>query len=201
VNVRRAQLADAAVAAEILDEATAYVSTLGFEQWPVPFPQDELAHRIERGELYMVDVDGEPAATLTLLWDDPAFWGNRPPDAVYLHKLAVRRAFAGRGLGSAIVEWVDEHAASAGREFVRLDCQRDDAGIRTYYERLGFEHRGDKEDDPRFAVALYERRTRPLQPRPFQPGPVPGTGPGLGSRGPAGTGTQAPRPVPGTTDG
>ena len=161
MNVRRALPADAAAAAGILDEATAYVSTLGFEQWPVPFPQDELAHRIERGELYVVDVDGQPAATLTLLWDDPAYWGERPPDAVYLHKLAVGRAFAGRGLGAAIVDWVDGHAASAGREFVRLDCQRDDAGIRTYYERLGFEHRGDWDGDPRFPVALYERRTRP----------------------------------------
>jgi GNAT superfamily N-acetyltransferase len=166
VNVRRAVPADAPLAAEILDEATAYVGTLGFDQWPVPFPQDELARRIERGELLMVDVDGEPAATLTLLWDDPAFWGERPPDAVYLHKLAVRRAFAGRGLGAAIVEWVDGHAASAGRDFLRLDCRRDDARIRAYYEQLGFEHCGDMDDDSRFAVALYERRTRRFEPRP-----------------------------------
>jgi GNAT superfamily N-acetyltransferase len=164
VNVRPATPADVPVAAEILDEATAYVRTLGFAQWPVPFPQDELTHRIERGELYMVDVDGETVATLTLLWDDPAFWGERPPDAVYLHKLAVRRAFAGRGIGAAVVEWVDQHAASAGRAFVRLDCKQDDPGIRGYYERLGFEHCGDKDDDSRFAVALYERRTRPHRP-------------------------------------
>jgi predicted N-acetyltransferase YhbS len=165
VNVRAATPADARRAAEILDEATAYVRRLGFEHWPLPFPQEELAQRIKRGELYMVDVDGEPAATLTLLWDDPAFWGERPPDAVYLHKLAVRRVFAGRGLGAAIVEWVNAHAASAGREYVRLDCRCDDTGIRRYYERLGFEHCGDKDDDSRFAVALYERRTRPFQPR------------------------------------
>jgi hypothetical protein len=36
---------------------------------------------------------------------------------------------------------------------------RDNQGIRTYYERLGFEHRGDK-DHPRFAAALYERPVR-----------------------------------------
>jgi GNAT superfamily N-acetyltransferase len=169
VKVRRATPTDAAVAGEILDEATAYVATLGYDQWTVPFPQGELAERIERGELYVVEVDGQTAATLTLLWDDPAFWGERPPDAVYLHKLAVRRAHAGYGLGAAVVEWVDAQAAAAGRRYVRLDCHRDDPGIRAYYERLGFEHRGDK-DDPRFDVALYERRTRPLE-----PGLVPGT--------------------------
>ncbi len=126
----------------------------------MPFPQEELGERIDRGELYVVEEGGEVAATLTLLWDDPFFWGERSPDAVYLHKLAVRRAFAGRGLGKAIVEWVDAEAAAAGRGYVRLDCQRDDPGIREYYERLGFEHRGDMDDDSRFPVALYERAVR-----------------------------------------
>jgi len=37
---------------------------------------------------------------------------------------------------------------------------RDSDRIRGYYEQLGFEHRGDR-DDPRFPAALYERRARP----------------------------------------
>jgi ribosomal protein S18 acetylase RimI-like enzyme len=160
VKVRRATHADTEVAGLILDEATAYVTTLGYDQWPVPFPPDELAQRIERGELYLVEVDGEPAATVTLLWDDPFFWGAQPPDAAYVHKLAIRRVFAGRGLGEAIVEWADRQAAAAGRRYLRLDCMRDNDRIRSYYERLGFEHRGDR-DHPRFAAALYERRIRP----------------------------------------
>ena len=65
-----------------------------------------------------VEVDGEPVATFTLLLDDPKFWGERPPDAVYLHKLAVRRAYAGRGLGARIVDWVDGEARRLGRPFV-----------------------------------------------------------------------------------
>ncbi len=159
MNVRRATHADAEAAGSILDEATVHVATLGYDQWPVPFPRDELAQRIERGELYLVEVDGEPAATMTLLWDDPFLWGE-PPDAAYVHKLAIRRMFAGRGLGEAIVEWADRRAAAAGRRYLRLDCMRDNDRIRGYYERLGFEHRGDR-DDPRFPVALYERRVRP----------------------------------------
>jgi len=156
VNVRRARPEDAQTARAILDDATAYLAKLGFAEWPVPFPEDELAMRIERGELYVAEVDGEIAATFTMLWDDPTFWGDRPPDAAYLHKFAVRRDFAGRGIGAALVEWAAGQAAAAGRGFLRLDCQRDDPGIRAYYERLGFEYRGDV-DHPRFAAALYER--------------------------------------------
>jgi ribosomal protein S18 acetylase RimI-like enzyme len=159
MKVRLATPVDVALVADMLDEATAFVATFGFDQWPLPFPRDELLQRVRQRELYVVEVEREPAATFTLLWDDPFFWGERPPDAVYLHKLAVRRAFAGRRLGEQIVEWVDATAAAAGRSFVRLDTQRDDPGIRRYYERLGFELRGDRANG-RFAWALYERRVQ-----------------------------------------
>src|ERR687885_994328 len=125
MKIRLATEADVPTVAAMLDEATLFVRSKGSDQWPVPFPQDELRRRVAGGELYVVEVGGEPAATFTLLLEDPFFWGERPPDAVYLHKLAVRRAFAGRRLGEQIVEWVDATAAAAGRSFVRLDTQRD----------------------------------------------------------------------------
>jgi predicted N-acetyltransferase YhbS len=159
VNVRLATAGDISVIASMLDEATAFVKTKGRDQWRVPFPRRELREAVGRGELYVVHLDREPAATFTLLLDDPFFWGARPPDAVYLHKLAVRRVFAGRRLGEQIVEWVLRDALGRGRDFVRLDCQRDLPGIRDYYERLGFRLAGEKEKGQR-AWALYERRVR-----------------------------------------
>ena len=155
MNVRRATLDDVPAVAAILDEATAFVRTKGTDQWPVPFPQDELRERVARDELYLVELDGETAATFTLLLDDPWFWGAREADAVYLHKLAIRRSYAGRGLGMRVVAWIARHAKTCGRAFIRLDCQRDLPGIRRYYEGLGFELQGEKENG-RFAWALYE---------------------------------------------
>jgi GNAT superfamily N-acetyltransferase len=161
VIVRHATHDDATAAGSILEEATRCAATYtGFDQWPVPFPADELAERIDSGELYVAEIDGEPVATITLLWDDPNVWGERPPDAAYIHKLAVRRSFSGRGMGRDLVAWADREAAAAKRDYLRLDCVRDDLGIRAYYEELGFEHRGDFEDPRGFTVALYERPIR-----------------------------------------
>jgi GNAT superfamily N-acetyltransferase len=156
VNVRRCQAQDVAVVAGLLDEATVWVGERGYEQWPLPFPRDELEAAVERGEVYVAEVDGEVVATVTLLWSDPMYWGERPPDAAYVHKLAVRRACAGRRIGSAIVEWADATAAAAGRMFLRLDCLAGNPGIRAYYEELGFEHRGDLVVDNR-NMSIYER--------------------------------------------
>jgi GNAT superfamily N-acetyltransferase len=156
VNVRRAQLQDAAEVATLLDEATVWVGRRGFQQWPLPFPADELTAAIDRGEVYVAELDGEVVATVTLLWDDPTYWGERPPDSAYVHKLAVRRACAGQRIGGAIVEWADATAAAADREFLRLDCLADNPRIRAYYEGLGFEHRGDLVVNGR-NMSIYER--------------------------------------------
>jgi ribosomal protein S18 acetylase RimI-like enzyme len=157
VNVRRCQAQDVAKVAELLDEATAWVGARGYEQWPLPFPRDEIVAAVDRGEVYVAELDGDTVATVTLLWNDPTYWGERPPDAAYVHKLAVSRACAGQRIGSAIVEWADATAAAAGREFLRLDCLRDNPAIRGYYERLGFEHRGDLAVNGR-DMSIYERR-------------------------------------------
>jgi len=148
------------VVAGLLDEATVWVNDLGFSQWPLPFPRDQLAGAIERGEVYAVESeDGEAVATVSRLPDDPLYWGDQPPHAYYVHKLAVRRDQAGRGIGAAVVEWANAEAAEAGREFLRLDCLGDNPGIRDYYEDLGFEHRGDVVLDGR-TISLYERSVR-----------------------------------------
>ena len=160
MNVRRAQPEDALTVAGLLDEATVWVNDLGFSQWPLPFPRDQLAAAIDRGEVYVVESEeGEGVATVSMLPDDPEYWGDQPPDAFYVHKLAVRRDQAGRGIGAAIVEWANAEAAEAGREFLRLDCLADNPGIRDYYEDLGFEHRGDLVLDGR-KMSLYERPVR-----------------------------------------
>ena len=53
------------------------------------------------GELFVAEVDRVLVATLTLQWSDVFFWGDAGGrrDAGYVHRLAVRRAHAGVGLG------------------------------------------------------------------------------------------------------
>ena len=158
MNVRRARAEELDEAVAVLSEAAAWLRSRGIEQWPHPYPAEWVAASIERGETYLAREDGAVVGTITLRWADPAFWGEQPPVAGYVHGLAVRRDFAGRG--PELLEWAERRVRKAGRDLVRLDCRTDNARLRRYYEKQGFEHRGDTTVHE-FRTSLYERRCRP----------------------------------------
>jgi ribosomal protein S18 acetylase RimI-like enzyme len=159
LEVRRAGPDDVDEIVGILSEAARWLLARGISQWPDPFPRDRVAALVERGDFQLARLDGETVATLALQWSDPTFWGERPADAGYVHALAVRRAHAGGGLGARLLAWAEEQVAAAGREYLRLDCRAENGDLRRYYERQGFEPRGEVAVDE-FISALYERRCR-----------------------------------------
>jgi protein-tyrosine phosphatase len=142
----------------LLSEAAAWLRSRGIDQWPDPYPAEWVAGSIERGETYLARENGAVVGTITLRWADPAFWGEQPPVAGYVHGLAVRRGFAGRG--PELLEWAEARVREAGRDLLRLDCRTENTRLRGYYEQHGFEHRGDTTVDD-FRTSLYERRCRP----------------------------------------
>ncbi len=157
LDVRRAEPDDLDDVVAILSEAARWLLERGIRQWPDPFPRDRVAALLDRGELYLARVGGKPAATFALLWSDPDFWGEQPPVAGYVHAIAVRRAYAGLRLGERLLDWAEAQVAAAGRELLRLDCMRDNVVLEEYYERLGFEPRGEAVFED-FKATLFERR-------------------------------------------
>lgn len=76
-----------------------------------------------------------------------AEWESRPvgavfcankPDALYLHRLAVLPEFRQRGVGKALVDWVEAAARQAGKARVTLSVRVALPENRSYYERLGY---------------------------------------------------------------
>ena len=82
-------------------------------------------------------------ATVSLLDEDRLYWPNARADGAYVHRLAVRRSEAGRGVGMAVLRWAEREGLARGKRHLRLDCVASDTAICAYYERAGFEHRGD----------------------------------------------------------
>lgn len=139
-EIKPAQISHLAEVLAILNENSAWMKEAKgiVGQWPEPWPEDYIQGRIEAGEMYLAFVDGQPAGTLALLWSDEETWGDRPGEAGYIYHLAVRRSFAGQGLGRKLLDWAAEQVAAAGKLYLRLDCVAANPVLRKYYPAAGF---------------------------------------------------------------
>ena len=149
---------DIEVVLEILDEASAWIINQKLPHVWVPggFPREAFIDQISRGEVYIGLVDGKPAGTFVLQWSDVFWWGEQPPDAGYVHKLAIRPAYAGQGVGRQMLAWAGDRTRSMGRKILRLNCMAEDRKIREYYENAGFVRVRDVMG-PRALATLYEK--------------------------------------------
>jgi ribosomal protein S18 acetylase RimI-like enzyme len=157
LTIRPAGPDDVATLAAIEEEAAAWLRAWGIEPGQPPRPFRELfAESVAAGHSYVAEWGGTIAGKIALHADDP-LWAGEPGAALYVHGLAVRRAFAGRELGRALLRWAEEQARARGKALLRLDCNADNPALRAYYEGAGFTHRGDIALAHRVA-ARYERR-------------------------------------------
>jgi len=135
LTIRRADDDDVAEVVAILGEATEWLRSKGIVQWPDRFPRSVMAAAVDSGGLFVVTEGSVMVATVTLLWSDPSFWGDRD-DAGFVHRLAVRRSHA--GMGRTVLDWAAGQARSVGRTHLCLDCLATNERLRRYYEELGF---------------------------------------------------------------
>jgi ribosomal protein S18 acetylase RimI-like enzyme len=156
--MRQASPADLDAVVSMLEEAARWMVYQDIEGWrPDGFSRERIAFLIESGEMYLAVLAGRPAGTFALQWSDRETWGNVPDDAGYIHGLAIRRKFAGTGLGREMLRRAEHMVSRSEREYLRLDCVADNEALNEYYRRAGFAYRGSVVVRG-LAVALYEKR-------------------------------------------
>lgn len=80
--------------------------------------------------------DGEAAGYLA--------WENKPGgDTTYLHKLYLKPALHGHGIGAKALVWVSERAREAGMRRLRLTVNKNNSAAIRAYRRAGFEFEGE----------------------------------------------------------
>jgi ribosomal protein S18 acetylase RimI-like enzyme len=158
LEVREARIADLDAVMSMLEEAARWMIRRGIEGWtPGAFSRRRIADLMESGEMYLALLDGKPVGIFALQWSDRETWGNVPDDAGYVHGLAIRRDFAGMGLGLEMLRRTEHMVYRAKRECLRLDCVADNEALNEYYRRAGFGYRG-RAVIRGLAVSLYEKR-------------------------------------------
>lgn len=147
LRVVSAQAAGLDLYLDLLEEVTEWLDSRGIKQWnPGTFRRAEayFAESIRRGEVYLGFLDNQVIGTLRLLLEDPIVWPEiKENDAIYVYNLAVRRAWAGEGLGARLLQWGESHARSLGRDYIRLDCFANNDFLCSYYQEAAFVDRGE----------------------------------------------------------
>jgi GNAT superfamily N-acetyltransferase len=123
--VRRGGAADVPEAHRIICEVAEWLIAKGEALWGANETSLATLEEVARAdELVIGRVGGEAATCMFLHRADPEFWPGDPAgEAVYIHRLAVARAFGGRGFAGRMLAWAEDEARLTGCRFVRLDCE------------------------------------------------------------------------------
>ena len=139
--IRQATSADADAIVETLAEAARWVEELdGTIMWVEGELEQERVRAETEAAMFVVgEVDGRVAGAMRFQLEDRLFWPDLDgADSAFVHRLAVRRAFAGQGISTALLEWGVNRARTLGKRYLRLDCDADRSRLCALYERFGF---------------------------------------------------------------
>jgi GNAT superfamily N-acetyltransferase len=164
MTIERATRTDLPEVLRVLNEAAAWLTSKGIDQWWYGFGPNRIGPMVDRREVWIVRDGGRAVGTMTISGEaDPDFWTATESSqaAVYVSKVAITRDEADHGLGALLLRWAVDYAARIGCEWVRLDAWRTNEGLHDYYRRQGWDHVR--------TVGLPHRRSGALFQRPAVP--------------------------------
>jgi predicted N-acetyltransferase YhbS len=157
VKISREQVAEVS---QLLAEASAWSKLKSSFDWrPADISIELLTAHTEKGELLGWTENSEILGCMLLVPEDKVHWPqDRPGDALYIHKLAVKRSHAGIGIGEALMVFACREAKSRGVSMLRLDTVPK-TRLPAYYERQGFvaDPRGPADYAGRWLLRMQKR--------------------------------------------
>ena len=163
ISIRAAQEKDTQSVLEVLQEAAFWLESRGESMWKADeISLQSIAPDVASGMFSLAECESQVAGVMKFQLEDTLFWPDVPlGEASYVHRLAVRRRFAGEGVSTALLQWATIRTRELGRPFLRLDCEAARPKVRAVYEGFGFRHHSDRQVGPYF-VARYEYDCRQM---------------------------------------
>ncbi|MDX6765754.1 MAG: GNAT family N-acetyltransferase [Candidatus Methylacidiphilales bacterium] len=162
IDIRTANENDLHDVSEVLQQAAKWLEAKGQPLWTEQeVAPDKLRPDILSGRYVIArDPQGAPVGAFKLHEDEPEMWPDVPgQESLFLHKMALVRREAGKGLAQALIAWALRETKNRGKRFLRLDFLADRPKLRTVYEQCGFRHHSDRQVAG-FNIARYEFELR-----------------------------------------
>jgi len=137
---------------EILLDAAQWLRSQGLQQWGHfldGYGRDDIANSLNNGTVYLLVKKDHVVGTVTIQltpdeWDH-YIWGDVDLEqSIFIHRLALARSEAGRGLGKTILQWIEtEIDLPVPKKFIKLDCVGDNPKLNQFYLRNGYRFMGN----------------------------------------------------------
>lgn len=128
-------------AIEIMREVAAWGRNNGLRLWQDDWLTKEklITTEAHPENFYIGKIGIHTVCAFILQWSDSEYWTSaQKNEAVYLHKLCVRREFAGRNMAKLVIEAIAKLCGERGIKYIRLDTALDEKEIRKIYLNIGF---------------------------------------------------------------
>ena len=148
MEIRKADKKDAVKIFEFVKAAVKKMDEQGIPQWDEIYPtQDDFENDASNNQLYIVEIDGRPAACFTLNKDcDEEYkngaWNYTGDDYIVIHRLCVNPEFQNQGLGRKICEEIESLVKIQGVKAIKLDCFIQNPYSQKMYHNLGYRDAG-----------------------------------------------------------
>ncbi len=163
--VKQAEECDITILEEILLDAVKWMSESGLQnQWNESNVKwSNLSGSYNINNFYIAYQNGLPAACKALTDYDPIYWPDIPKGkSLYLHKVAVKRIFAGKGFSKELIDFAKKLALSYRINAIRLNCNQHRNKLRAVYENEGFICVEEKTFFEKHDTALYVCNVNPV---------------------------------------
>lgn len=137
---------DLATIVQLRREATAWLQTRGEDQWSNDWPDTATMlagferDLVEGSTWFALEDNGLLLAAITInrrthhgLWTP-----EEESTALFVHRLTLARAAAGRGVGAQLLDFAGQQAEQAGLAWLRLDAWTTNERLHDYYRNQGF---------------------------------------------------------------
>ena len=156
--VKQADVHDIPIIEEILLGAVNWMSKSGLQnQWNESNVKwSVLSKSYKISNFYISYQNGLPVACMALTDYDLTYWSDIPKgESLYLHKVAVKRAFAGKGFSKELIDFAKKLALGNCIYTIRLNCNQHRIKLREVYEKEGFICVAEKTFFKKYDTALY----------------------------------------------
>ena len=97
-----------------------------------------------------------PVGCMAITDLDTKYWSEIPQGkSLYIHKLAIKRIYAGKGVSKQLIDFAKNLSLKNGINSVRLDCNLHRNKLRMVYEKEGFTYVETRKLKNNYDIVLY----------------------------------------------